>query len=292
LKNNIVENAGEATKNELYLEQEELEANKTLMEKSLLQLLDYTAEDIINEIPNKPAWGTKKNTKNHKIFWYGYKGHFAVDSKSNYILTALFSSANMNDGKMAIPLNKALAARHPYLNIHTVLADAGYDYEAVYKLIWSLGAKPLIDYNPHSAAATEDKDEHFRPLCKEGHVYNYDSYDAKYRTLKYTQPKECEQCPFKINGCQKVFKIKIDTDIRKYTVPARGSQGYKALYKKRTAVERVNAYTKGFFQLDNIRHRGGALAKVDFDISYLVYTMSKLAVDRINKQMKGLKQVS
>jgi hypothetical protein len=258
------------------------------MEKSMMQLLDHTAEDIMKEVPLNPVWGTKKNTKNRKIFWYGYKGHFAIDSKSNYILLALFSSANMNDGKMSIPLIKALATRHPYLNINTILADAGYDYEAVYKLIWSIGAKPLIDYNPHNGS----KDEHCRPLCKEGHAYNYDSYDEKYRTLKYTQPKECEQCPLKDGGCQKVIKVKIDSDMRKYTVPARGSQSYKDLYKKRTSVERVNAYTKGFFQLNNIRHCGGTLAKVDFDISYLVYTLSKLAVDRINKQMKEMKQVS
>jgi transposase len=269
-------------------EQEEIEVNKTLMEKSMMQLLDHTAEDIMKEVPLNPVWGTKKNTKNRKIFWYGYKGHFAIDSKSNYILLALFSSANMNDGKMSIPLIKALATRHPYLNINTILADAGYDYEAVYKLIWSIGAKPLIDYNPHNGS----KDEHCRPLCKEGHAYNYDSYDEKYRTLKYTQPKECEQCPLKDGGCQKVIKVKIDSDMRKYTVPARGSQSYKDLYKKRTSVERVNAYTKGFFQLNNIRHCGGTLAKVDFDISYLVYTLSKLAVDRINKQMKEMKQVS
>jgi transposase len=273
-------------------EQEEIEANKTVMEKSMIQLLDHTAEDIVKEVPVNPAWGTKKNTKNHKIFWYGYKGHFAIDSKSNYILSALFSSANMNDGKMAIPLIKTLATRHPYLNIHTILADAGYDYEAVYQLIWSIGAKPLIDYNPHSASKSDGKDVHFRPLCKEKHAYNYDSFDEKYRTLKYTKPKECELCPFKEDGCQKVFKVKIDSDIRKYTVPARGSQSYKELYKKRTSVERVNAYTKEFFQLNNIRHCGGSLAKVDFDISYLVYTLSKLAVDRINKQMQGLRQVS
>lgn len=256
-----------------------------------MKLLDYTAEDIMKEV--NPAWGTKKNTKNRKMFWYGYKGHFAIDSKSNYILLALFSSANMNDGKIAIPLIKALATRHPYLNIDFILADAGYDYEAVYKLIWSLGAKPLIDYNPHSTKEeNKDKDEHFRPLCKEKHPYSYDSYDEKYGTLKYTKPKECGRCPFKEEGCQKVFKVKIDSNIRKYTVPARGSQSYKELYKKRTSVERVNAYTKGFFQLNNIRHCGGALAKVDFDISYLVYTLSKLAVDRINKQMKDLTQVA
>jgi hypothetical protein len=36
---------------------------------------------------------------------------------------------------MSIPLLKALANRHPYLNIEHVLADAGYDFDAVYEQI-------------------------------------------------------------------------------------------------------------------------------------------------------------
>lgn len=274
------------------LEQTEMEAQKTIFEKTLEQLLPLTHDEIEAETPLDPTWGTKKNTDNKKIFWYGYKGHFAVDCESQYILTALFSSAHVNDGKMSIPLLKALAARHPYLNIEHVLLDAGYDFEAVYKQVQMIGAKPLIDYNKRNEKPIDGKDEQFRPVCKEGHSYAYDSFDEKYETLKFTSPKECGTCPFKEEGCQKVFKIKVETDIRKYTVPARGSQSYKELYKKRTAVERVNAYTKEFFQLNNIRHRGGAVAKVDFDIACLVYTLSKLAVDRINQQVNETRQAS
>lgn len=273
-------------------EQAEIEAHKTIFEKTLEQLLLLTPEEIQAETPLDPTWGTKKNTDNKKIFWYGYKGHFAVDCESQYILTALFSSAHVNDGKMSIPLLKTLAARHPDLNIEHVLLDAGYDFEAVYKQVQAIGAKPLIDYNKRNEKPIAGKDKHFRPVCNEGHAYTYDSFDEKYETLKYTRPQACESCPFKEDGCQKVFKIKVESDIRKYTVPARGSKSYKELYKKRTAVERVNAYTKEFFQLNNIRHRGGALAKVDFDISCLVYTLSKRAVDRMNKQMNEMKVAS
>lgn len=273
-------------------EQEAIEAAKPLFEKTLDHMLPYSYEELEAEIPMNPSWGTKKNTDNKKFFWYGYKGHLAVDCESQYILVSLFSSAHVNDGKMAIPLLKALAKRHPYLNINHVLADAGYDFEAIYKLTRTVGANALIDYNKRNESPIEGKDEHFRPVCQEGHAYRYDSFDKTYETLKYTRPKECEECPFKDHGCQKVFKIKVESDIRKYTVPARGSQSYNDLYKQRTAVERVNAYLKEFFQLNNIRHRGGALAKVDFDISCLVYTMSKLAVDRVNKQMNEMKKAS
>jgi transposase len=85
--------------------------------------------------------------------------------------------------------------------------------------------------------------------------------------------------------CQKVYKVKITTDLRKYTAPARGSKTWKTLFKRRTSVERVNAYLKGYFQLNNVRYRTGKRAKVHFDLVTLVYNASKLAVDRINAML-------
>ncbi|WP_399553693.1 hypothetical protein [uncultured Vagococcus sp.] len=44
--------------------------------------------------------------------------------------------------------------------------------------------------------------------------------------------------------CQTVITIKQTTDVRRYAHPARGTNAWKSLYKKRSAVERVNAYLK------------------------------------------------
>lgn len=79
--------------------------------------------------------------------------------------------------------------------------------------------------------------------------------------------------------------MKITTDLRKYSAPARGSQVWKTIFKRRTAVERVNAYLKEFFQLNNVRYRTGKRAKIHFDMITLVYNASKLAADRINAQL-------
>ena len=59
----------------------------------------------------------------------------------------------------------------------------------------------------------------------------------------------------------------------------------KNIFKRRTAVERVNAYLKEFFQLNNVRYRTGKRAKIHFDMITLVYNASKLAADRINAQL-------
>src|SRR5699024_7915286 len=96
-------------------------------------------------------------------------------------------------------------------------------------------------------------------------------------------PKECHDCPLLNEGLyQKVFKMKITKDLRRYTTPARGSQAWQKIYNHHTTVERVNGYLKEFFQLNNVRYRTGKLVKVHFDIVTLIYNASKLAVDRIS----------
>jgi hypothetical protein len=72
----------------------------------------------------------------------------------------------MNDGKLAIPLLKGLAERHPELAISH--ADAGYDLVPIYKQVESTGARALIDYNRRNEHQEDGMDKYFRPICKEG----------------------------------------------------------------------------------------------------------------------------
>jgi len=80
---------------------------------------------------------------------------------------------------------------------------------------------------------------------------------------------------------QKVYKVKITQDLRKYTAPARDSKTWKTIFKRRTA---VNAYLKEFFQLNNVRYRTGKRAKIHFDMVTLIYNASKLAAVCIFKK--------
>lgn len=212
----------------------------------------------------------------------GYKAHLAVGTKSQYIIQSLFSSGNLNDGKAAIPLLKGIE-RISITTLRYEIMDAGYDYEPIYEQIHRIGHQAVIAYNKRNEPEPIGFDKNFAPTCVREHSYRYDSFDAKYETLKYTRPKECVDCPLAHDDlCQKVYKVKITSDLRKYTAPARGSKTWKKLFKQRTAVERVNAYLKEYFQLDNVRYRTGKRAKVHFDLVTLVYNASKLASDRMN----------
>ncbi|MFB7305541.1 MULTISPECIES: IS1182 family transposase [Bacillati] len=266
-------------------EQAETEANLPLYDRKIVAQLDVPLAELRAEVPQDPKWGVKKNSEGQNVFWFGYKGHLAVGTSSQYILQALFSSGSLSDGKAAIPLLKGIQERlHLPLRYQTM--DAGYDYEPIYEQVHRMGQQSVIAYNKRNEGEIIGYDKHFAPTCFREHSYRYDSFDPKYETLKYTRPKECSDCPLANEGiCQKVYKVKITSDLRRYTAPARGSQAWKNIFKRRTAVERVNAYLKEFFQLNNVRYRTGKRAKIHFDMVTLIYNASKLAADRINVQL-------
>ncbi|MHA6261559.1 transposase, partial [Sporosarcina sp. CAU 1771] len=262
------------------------ETARPIYEKEIIHQLSESAETLYKEAPIHPKWGIKKNSDGKNVFWFGYKAHLAVSTKSQYILAGLMTSGNLNDGKAAIPLLKKIERDLP-AQFKAGLFDAGYDYEPVYQQLSNQDLQAVIPYNRRNEGEIIGYDEHFAPTCVLEHSYRYDSFDSKYKSLKYSRPKECETCPLKHDSlCQKTFKIRQATDMRKYTFPARGSKVWDELYKERTAVERVNAYLKEFFGLNNVRHRTGKKAKLHFQLVTLVYNASKLATDRIKLAME------
>lgn len=271
-------------------ELETYEASLEPFEKKIEAMLPYTYEELLAALPRQAARCDKKNSKGRLTSWYGFKANVLVDTDSQYILSGVFSSANPNDQRMAILLLKGLEQKFPSLKVKHVLGDKGYDSKAVYQLIHSLGAYPIIDMIHHTEPP-EGMNKDYNPVCKEGHAYKYDSFDPKYKTLRYTRPSECKDCPFAKSGCQKIFKIRMETDLRKHTYPARGSKSFKNLYKKRTAVERVFAYLKEYFGMRRTRHRG-VRASVDFQLSTLAYNLSKFALDKLSKQLNRFQQVA
>ncbi|WP_059041934.1 transposase [Paenibacillus rubinfantis] len=271
-------------------EREAYEASLGPFEKKVEDMLSSTYDELLAALPRQAARCDKKNSKGRLTSWYGFKANILVDTDSQYILSGVFSSANPNDQRMAILLLKGLPLKFPMLKVKHVLGDKGYDSKAVYQLIHSLGAYPVIDIIHHTEPP-EGMNRDYSPVCKEGHAYRYDSFDTKYETLRYTRPNECKDCPFAESSCQKVFKIRIETDLRKHTYPARGSESFVKLYKKRTAVERVFAYLKEYFGMRRTRHRG-VRASVDFQLSTLAYNLSKFALDKLNKQLSQHRQVA
>lgn len=204
------------------LAQAEKEANLPLYEKTIAGQLDVPLKELRSAVPIQPEWGVKKNSEGKNIFWFGFKCHLAVGTKSQYILQSLFSSGSLNDGKAAIPLLKGVHARLPSLEIKRTTMDAGYDYYPIYEQVHRIGAQSVIAYNKKNEPEPIGFDKHFAPTCVREHSYRYDSYDTKYGTLKYTRPIECKECSLARDSlCQKVYKKKVTDDLRRYRQEAR-----------------------------------------------------------------------
>ncbi|MBW7475981.1 transposase [Paenibacillus oenotherae] len=269
---------------------EAYEASLSLFEREIANMLPASYDELIADLPQWASVGAKGDHrgKRHTKFWYGYKVNLLVDTASQYIVTSVNCSGHVSDQRPAIVLLKRLKERFPSLQVKHILADKGYDGEPVYKQIRDVGAFGLIPLI-HRCELPAGMDKHFRPQCQQGHSYRYDSYDAKRDTIKWTLPKECASCPFQGQGCQKVVKKKMAENVRKYTAPGRGSAKFAELFKQRTAVERVFAYLKLYFEMGSSRKRKKR-ALVDLDLSCLVYNVCKLGLDRLNQNIRAAKK--
>src|SRR5690625_7195710 len=107
----------------------------SIYEKKIEDQLDASLSKLRKEVPIDPKWGIKKNSEGKNVFWFGFKGHLAVGSSSQYILQSLFSSGSLNDGKAAIPLLKVLDEYHSLKSIRYQTIDAGYNYEPSYQKV-------------------------------------------------------------------------------------------------------------------------------------------------------------
>jgi len=267
-------------------EKQEKEEALPLYEKKIEAQLQEGLKTLRREMPQAPQWGVKKNSENQNVFWYGYKVHLAVETASQFILQAMLSSGSLNDGKAAIPLLQGIREKFPWFSLRHAMMDAGYDHEPIYEHLHAMKANPLIAYNRRNEPEEVGWDRHFAPTCVREHSYRYDSFDAKYQTLKYTRPHECRDCPLAADTlCQKVYKIKKETNLRRYSAPARGSVSWKTLYQERTSVERVNGYLKEHFQLNIVRHRKGEKAKTHVHLIVFVYNSMKLAHARLKDRL-------
>lgn len=245
-----------------------------------------TTKEILDTIPSYPSWGVKKNSKGKNYFWFGYKGSLAVSTKSQYIIDMKIASAFASDVSLAIPsIREAAGQLRPKKESYYFSLDKGYDAKEIYQELHSLEIEPIIALKS-KVKNDGEVDEHYAPTCLLEHSYKYDSYDHRYGALKFVQPKAyCRDCPLQHEGmCQKVIKIKQMNDPRKYNHPARGTQAWQLKYNERSSVERVNAYLKEYYQLNDTRFYKSDHAIAFYSLIQLTYNARTFANQRIAKK--------
>jgi len=243
--------------------------------------------------------------------WFGYKLHLVVDA--NYELPVAFevTRASRSEVPVAHELLGQLGKGHEELleGCRYFLGDKGLDDGKLITRLWdSHGIKPVIAIRKlwkdgeetRRVSGTRNvvynyKGEVFCCCMKTGelHVMAYGGFEKDRGTLKYLCPArhygmECVSCGnCAVHGA---VRIKLEEERRVFTPLARSSYVFERLYKKRTAVERVNSRLDVSFGFENHFIRG--LKKMKFRCGLALIVMLSMAVGRVKgKQEEKLRSL-
>lgn len=97
--------------------------------------------EMLADLPTSCDVGGKKNSQGNTEWWVGYKLHLDVDDYG-IPLTAITTSASMNDSQAAIPLETLTSMR--VVSLYSLM-DAAYNSDLIEKVIFDLGKVPVID---------------------------------------------------------------------------------------------------------------------------------------------------
>ena len=219
---------------------------------------DYTKKE--NYYKDSKTGESKLNKK----IYFGYRYHLLADV--NYELPIEYTVTKASKGE--IEQFKKHIEMLPEDKLHiidTASADKGYDSEEMIEFLKNKDIKPII------AIINHWKEDQTRQYKDTDIVYTYDGkvsivddkgeviplkylgYDKVKNTLRYGYKK-------------KVYSIDINYDKRVFTPIARDSNKWRKLYKKRTALERINGRMDRDFNLENNKVRGLKKATVVIDI--------------------------
>jgi len=241
------------------------------------------------------------------VSWFGYRIHLIVDADYELPVTFSLTPASHSEVKQAHLLVDDLSGKKlPVLERAKHLsADRGYDDSKLIIKLWDEHKiKAVIDLRN----AWRDNEETrvvngFSNIVHDyqGTVYcccphelklremAYAGFEQQRQALKYRCPakhyglkcKGEKQCPLK-----KAVRIPLAVDRRIFTPLARSSYKWKDLYKKRTAVERVNSRLDVSFGFEQHFIRGQE--KMHFRCSLALCIMLAMAVGRVKEKRPDL----
>lgn len=247
------------------------------------------------------SWETLKS-------WFGYKLHLLVDARYELPLAFKLTKASPGEAPMAHQLVDHLESRHPELleACEYLDADRGYDDGKLISRLWDRQEiKPVIDIrnvwkdgeetkvvNGYENIVYDYKGQVFcvAPCTNETQrEMAYGGFEKDRQSLKYRCPARhygyaCEgrdKCPVKAS-----VRIPLSEDRRVFTPLARSSYAWARMYKKRTAVERVNSRLDVSFGFEEHFIRG--LAKMRLRCSLALCVMLAMALGRIRENQKPL----
>jgi len=239
--------------------------------------------------------------------WFGYKLHLLVDAEYELPVAFTVMKASAAEQPQAKALLRGLEKNHPRLlaACRYGLGDKGYDDGELIRQLWDEHQiKPVIairncwqqpdgaDTRVMSGTTNVIYDYQGRVSCccpRTGEVraMAYGGFEKDRQTLKYRCPavhygadcKGYSDCPLAAS-----IRIPLEEDRRVFTPVARSSYVWKDLYKKRTAVERVNGRLDVSFGFEHHFIRG--LKKMNLRMTLALAVMLAMALGRVKEKQK------
>jgi len=263
--------------------------------------------DIDADFGTKVYRGVKEDGSVWEKFktWFGYELHLVVDA--NYELPVAFkvtpaSNSEVKEAHKIVEtvekVQKGIIERCCYF-----LGDRGYDDEKLITKLWDeYGIKAVIDIRDmwkdgektRLLEGTQNIVYDFQgtiychcPETGKQREMPYGGFEKGRETLKYRCPadhfgiscKGKEKCPV-----GKSIRIPMNKNRRLFTPVARSSYKWKELYKKRTAVERVNGRLDFSLGFENHTIRG--LDKMELRCGMALMAMLAMALGRIREKQE------
>jgi hypothetical protein len=268
-------------------------------------------------------WGMKqyRGTKKNGGLWesvkkcFGYQLNLLVDAKYELPLAFTVTPANAAEVKQVRPIVDALKEKHPEIGQQAryLIMDRGYDSTELYDSLWKEhGIKAIIDNRncwndgeeTRAVPGYENVVYDFRGtvrcmdlLSGELHEMYYAGFESARDTLKYRCPASEYGyiCRFSARcKLRSAIRIKRSADLRVFPQIPRSTEGWKRLYRMRSAVERVNSRLDVSFGFEQHFIRG--LGKMRLRVSLAMLVMLAMATGHIKagqlEKMRSLIQAA
>ncbi len=240
--------------------------------------------------------------------WFGFKLHLVVDAEYELPVAFEVTQASVAEQPEAKVLIDHLEERQETVleRCEVFLGDKGYDTKELIESLWEdHGIKSVIDIR--NCWKESDDGEGTRVLSGQTHViYDYrgtvcctcpstgevremayGGFEQDRETLKYRCPaKYCGVTCAGRGSCPiaDAVRIKLEEDRRIFTPIARSSYVWETVYKKRSAVERVNSRLDVSFGFEQHFIRG--LKKMNLRVNLALVVMLGMALGRVKENQR------
>ncbi|MGE5575120.1 MAG: transposase [Ignavibacteria bacterium] len=232
------------------------------------------------------SWGAKFDSFGNKITWFGYKIHLAVDTASELPVVLEVTPAHVNDGNMGPPLIEKVSGQTSESKMSYVIMDAGYDQKKNYETARAHGAQAIIPLNlRNEKEPPAGFSFNGTPRCSMGYNMIYWGVDGNYLKFRCPHALDKVDCPFGSAWCSSsnygmVVKINVKDDLRRFSIPHRGSKNWETLYDKRTSVERCNSRLKENLTANDLHLGGIEKVKTHVFINAIALLATALAIKK------------